>query len=51
MALTGTCTAQIGKNICGERVGEKTKFCASCNTPEKRKANEEAQRKLEQERK
>lgn len=45
MAAIGTCLAEG----CGERVGEKTKFCRSCATPEKRAANAEENKKIREE--
>lgn len=45
MSAIGICQA----NGCGERVGPETKYCRSCSTPEKRAANQEAQRKVDDE--
>jgi len=45
MAAIGTCLAEG----CGENVGEKTKYCRSCSTPEARKKNAEANKVIDAE--
>lgn len=41
----GTCQAAG----CGEKVGEKTQYCASCRTPAQRAANAAKQKEIEAE--